>query len=442
MKKIRLDFLKYTSLNILAMVGLSIYILADTYFISKALGAIGLAALNFSIVIYTLIQGIGLMIGIGGAIDFTTRRSEGSNSGNESFLNALLIGVLISIIFLIMALFFGKKLSVFLGGDEFTLPAIKTYISTILGLSFFSILNNIILVFVRNDNNPRLAMIAMIISSLSNIILDYIFMFPLSMGIFGAAFATGLSPIISLCILMTHFKHSSFRFQLNKHKLDIKRLGKIIILGFPSFVTEFASSITLFTFNIIILRIAGNVGVAAYGVIANVAIIATGLFTGLAQGIQPLTSNYYAKSDINGLRTILKYSLTTSLMLSAIIYFTILMFSKNIVSAFNSQDNAALAMIAEVGLKIYFVGFIFAGLNIVLISFLSATSHTINAMTISILRSSVLLIPSVLFMSFFFGMYGVWASFTITELIVIILAYLIHTNRLRGNKQLKVYTQG
>lgn len=430
-EKKKFDFLKYTSLNILAMVGVSIYILADTYFISEALGAIGLTALNFAIVIFTLIQGVGNMVGIGGAIDFTLRKSENNNSENTSFQTTLFIGLLFSVTFLLIGFFFTTQLSLFLGADEDTLALTRTYISTILGFSPFFILNNILLSFVRNDNNPKLAMIAMIVSSFSNIILDYILMFPLSMGIFGAAFATGLSPIISLCILTTHFRHSGTSFQLNKYKLEIKRLSKIIILGLPSFVTEFASSITLFTFNIVILKIAGNIGVAAYGVIANVAIIATALFTGLAQGIQPLTSNYYARSDRDGLRNILKYSLVTSFLLSVTIYLIIFIFSSNIVSVFNGENNEVLAKIAEAGLKIYFTGFVFAGINIVLISFFSSTSNTVKAMAISILRSSLLLIPVVLLLSVLFGIYGVWVSFVVTELGVIVLTYLTYANPIK-----------
>ena len=94
MKKTKSDFFKYTSFNIIAMVGVSVYILADTFFISKVLGAVGLAALNFSIVIFTLIQGIGLMAGIGGAIDFSIKKSEKNSSGKTSLYNALSIGML------------------------------------------------------------------------------------------------------------------------------------------------------------------------------------------------------------------------------------------------------------------------------------------------------------------------------------------------------------
>lgn len=381
------------------------------------------------------------MVGIGGAIDFTLRKSD-NNSENTSFQSTLFIGLLFSAIFLLIGFFFTTQLSLFLGADEDTLVLTRTYISTILSFSPFFILNNIILAFVRNDNSPRLAMIAMIVSSFSNILLDYIFMFPLSMGIFGAALATGVSPIISLAILTAHLKYNSKSFRLNKCKLEIKRLVRIMILGLPACVTELASAITLFTFNIVILRIAGNIGVAAYGIIANVAIIATALFTGLAQGIQPLVSNYYGKSDRNGLRAILKYSLFTAISLAVMIYLIIAIYSSHLVSVFNGQNNEVLATIAETGLIIYFIGFIFAGINIVLISFFSATSNTAKAMVISILRSSLFLIPVVLLFSFFFGINGVWLSFVITEGGVTALTYLTYSNQLKWKKLINLSSMG
>lgn len=431
MKKTKSDFFKYTSFNIIAMVGVSIYILADTFFISKVLGAVGLAALNFSIVIFTLIQGVGLMAGIGGAIDFSIKKSEKNSSGKTSLYNALSIGMLFSAIFIVLGIFFTTQISLFLGADKYTLDLTKTYITTILWFSPFFILNNIVLAFVRNDNCPRLAMMAMIISSFSNIVLDYIFMFPLKMGIFGAAFATGLSPIISLLILATHFKYSSKNFQFSEEKIDVIGITRIVTLGFPSFITEFASAITLFIFNILILKIEGNTGVAAYGIIANVAIVVVAIFTGLAQGIQPLISNYYSRLDKNGVLITLKYSLVTSITLSVVIYIMIFIFSNNIVSVFNSENNELLKKIAEDGLKIYFTGFIFAGVNIVLVSFFSATSETSNAMVISVLRSSFLLIPVVIALSVFFGINGIWVSFVATELCVTALAYFKYSSSLK-----------
>lgn len=405
------------------MIGLSCYILADTFFVAKALGSLGLAALNFSIVVFTFLQGIGLMIGMGGAIDFSICKGKDKDEANKTFVHSLVVGGICSIFFVIIGVFFTTPLSRVLGADATTLSLTRTYLSTILIFSPFFILNNIMLAFIRNDQNPKLSMIAMLISSFSNVILDYIFMFPLSMGIFGAAFATGLSPIISLCILSLHLKKDC-SFRLCKCRISIKKIANMISLGFSSFVGELASSITLFTFNLIILGIAGNTGVAAYGIIANIAIIVTSIFTGVAQGIQPMTSEYYAKSDKKGIGSILRFSLLTGCILAVVIYLAILLFSNQIISLFNGEQNQTLAFIANEGIKIYFVGYFFAGINIIAASFFSAISNATKAMTISILRSSVMLIPIILIMSTVLKMNGVWLSFVITEFLVFLLTIM------------------
>ncbi len=423
MENIKLKFFKYTSLSILAMIGVSIFILADTYFISVALGPIGLAALNFSIVAFSLLQAVGLMIGIGGAIDFTFKSSNNSLK-NQSFTSSIVLGIIFATMFIIVGSFFSTDLALFLGADKTTLILTKTYITIILWFSPFFIFNNILLAFVRNDNSPKLATTAMIVGSFSNIILDYIFIFPLSMGILGAALATGLSAFISICILLIHFKNGKSNFVLTKSKVKLKDLKNIIVLGLPSFVTEFALTITMFTFNIVIMNILGNIGVAAYGIIANVAIIVIALFTGLAQGIQPLASHYYSISKMDSLKVVLKYSLVTSILMSITIYCSIVIFSSEIISFFNSQNNKELEEIAKTGFKIYFAGFLIGSINIVLVSFYNAIFKIKMAITISVLRSSILLIPFVLILSYTFGIKGVWASFLITEIIVIIIAYL------------------
>ncbi|WP_206458769.1 MATE family efflux transporter [Anaerovorax sp. IOR16] len=417
------NFIKYVSLNIIGMIGLSCYILADTFFIAKSLGTAGLAALNFSISIFSILQGLGLMIGIGGATRFSILKNNGkSEKSNSIFVHSLLIGALVSLFFVTIAIFFTKPLSVGLGADEVTLPLTKIYLTIILSFSPFFVLNNILLAFIRNDNNPKLSMTAMLINSFSNIILDYIFMFPLSMGIFGAAFATGLSPVISLGVLSLHFMNKKKGFHICKCKVRISIIIDIVLLGFSSFIGELASAISLITFNLVILRIEGNTGVAAYGIIANIALIAVAVFTGVAQGIQPLASEYYGKNDTKSLRSILQYGIITAFSLSLFIYLTVFCFSSTIVAAFNSECDNILAYIANKGLKVYFLGYFFAGINIVSTAFLSATSNSKQAMLISIMRSSILLVPSVLILSMTFKMNGVWLSFVSTEFLVFLIS--------------------
>lgn len=420
MKKLKVKFMKYVSLNVMGMIGISCYILADTLFVSKALGTVGLASLNFSIPVFSIIQGIGLMIGIGGATDYSINEQQ-KISNNTSFTQSLYLGGIMSIVFVLLGGFFAKDLSTLLGADEATLSLTKTYLTTIMLFAPFFICNNILLAFIRNDNNPKLSMIAMLTSSLANIILDYVFMFPFSMGIFGAALATSLSPIISLCILSTHFTQKNQNIHFVKSKILFSKIYHIMTLGLSSLIGELTSAISLITFNLIILRIDGNTGVAAYGIVANVALIATSIFTGISQGIQPLSSEYYGRGDMTLVNRILRYSMTTTIIFAVLIYTIVCIFTNDIVAIFNSEQNIKLMMIASQGMKIYFLGYLFAGINIVSSAFFSSISKAKQGMIISILRSALILIPAVLLLSIFFKMDGIWYSFVITELAVVII---------------------
>ncbi len=418
-------FLKYVSLNTIGMIGLSCYILADTFFVSSALGSNGIAALNFSISIYCIINGLGLMIGIGGATKYSILKSKNEDeSANSIFSNTVIIGFVLGIILLTVGVFFATPISKLLGANGDTLTMTSDYLSTILCFSPFFILNNIMLAFIRNDKKPRLSMIAMLMGSFSNIVLDYVFMFPLSMGMFGAAFATGLAPIISLCILSLHFIRKNNSFKFIKCKIDIYNILNIFGLGLSSFITEVSSGIVLILFNLVILEISGIVGVAAYGIIANVALVVTSIFTGIAQGIQPLLSEGYGNDDAKLIKTVLKYAIYLSIGLATVIYVLTFILSRDIISIFNSENNIELITIANNGLRLYFIGFLFAGFNIITSAFLSSIEEMKSAFIISIMRGCIAIIPCLFIFKMILGINGVWLSFVFSEFITTMVAIL------------------
>jgi len=425
-KSILREFSKYVSLNVLGMICLSCYIIVDTFFISKALGAIGLAALNFSIVIFSIMHGFGLMVGIGGATRYSVLRSKGRHDKVDSiFTHSLLTGLTLAVIFVVTGLFLTVPISKMLGADLTTLPLTEVYIRTILLFAPFFFLNNILVAFIRNDNNPKLAMAGMVTGSFTNIALDFIFLFPLNMGMFGAALATGLSLVLSVCVLSLHFWKRKNEFSLCKCKIRIKKIINIMFLGSSAFVGELSFAISLITFNLVILNIAGNIGVAAYGIVANIALIAITIFTGIAQGIQPLVSRGHGSGDSFLIKKVLKYAVIVVFSISLLVYCFIYIYSDFIVSIFNSEANSILASLANNGLKLFFTGILFAGINIVAAAFFSAITDAKTGLIISILRSCVILIPMVIVLSMILQMNGVWLSFVITELIVCVLSVVM-----------------
>ncbi len=422
-KSIYKSFLEYVSLNILGMIGLSCYILADTFFISKALGAVGIAALNFSIPIYSVVHGIGLMIAMGGATRFSILKAQKDPSRADMvFTHSAGIGLLLGIVFMILGMIGSQLLAEVLGADHTTLGMTNTYLKTILSFSPLFILNNIVLAFVRNDNNPNLSMIAMLIGSFSNIILDYIFMFPMDLGMFGAAFATGLAPMISMGVLSIHFMKKKNSFRLTRGRVHLSILGQIFGLGLSSFINEVSSAVVLITFNLVILGLKGNIGVASYGIVANIALVGIAVFTGIAQGIQPLVSKEYGARSYERLKMIIKLALPTSLVIAGLIYISIFSYADRIVGVFNSEQNLEIAQMAKEGLRVYFLGFFFAGINIIMATYYSATEQARDAFVISITRGFVIIIPFVLILSRLWSMTGVWVAFVLTEGVVTILA--------------------
>ena len=428
------NFLKYMSLNVLGMIGLSCYILADTFFVSKALGANGLAALNFSISIYCIVSGAGLMIGMGGATKYAILKAQNEHeAANAMFTHTFMLGVGVGIVFALIGMFLTTPIAKLLGADQSTLSMTVTYLTTILCFAPCFILNNVFIAFIRNDGSPKLSMAAMLVGSLSNILLDYVFIFPFSMGMFGAAFATGLAPVISMGILSLHFikKHNQFRFV--RSKIRIKYIGDVLSLGLSAFITEVSSGVVLIVFNLVILGLEGNVGIAAYGIVANFALVGTAIFTGIAQGIQPLASNGYGMKDQKMLKHLLGYAFILSSVIATMMYVLVFIGSENIIAAFNSENNRALIPIATDGFKLYFMGFFFAGLNIIACAFLSATEQPRKAFLISIIRGCVAIIPLVFILSRLLGMKGVWLSFVFAEIIAatFTIVHLFHLKKLR-----------
>ncbi len=413
------EFLKYSSLNVLGMIALSCYILADTFFVSKALGANGLTALNLAIPVYNFINGSGLMIGMGGGTKYAIFKSQGRmKEASHAFTNAAALTALIAACFFLLGLFASAPIARMLGADDNVFGMSRTYLQVLLLFAPMFMTNNLMLCFIRNDGAPQLSMAAMITGSLSNVVLDYVFMFPLGMGIFGAVLATGLAPVISILVQSSYLLTKKNQFHLVRCRLSAGLSLGIFSSGLPSLITEVSSGIVIIIFNRIILGLEGNTGVAAYGVIANLSLVVIAIYTGISQGIQPILSSNYGKGIRENVQAILRYAGTTVVILSAGIYLCMFFGAEPITAIFNSEKNQILQEIAEAGLKIYFTGCVFAGLNIILSVYFTSTERPLPAQIISVMRGFIVIIPMSFLLSAIAGLPGVWASFPATEFLV------------------------
>ncbi len=241
-----------------------------------------------------------------------------------------------------------------LGADAQVLELTDTYLRWLLLFGPAFVFNDIFLCFVRNDESPQLSMMAMLIGSFANIVLDYIFIFPLEMGIFGAILATGCSPIISMALMLPHWIQKKNTFHFCRMKPGVRIAGNVLALGVPSLIAQISTGIVIITFNYIIMSLEGNVGVAAYGVIANIALVILAVFTGIAQGSQPLLSRFHGKNDRKQMKKVLRYGMFTMVVLSVLLYLLTFFFADPITAIFNTEGRARLQQIAVQGLKLYF----------------------------------------------------------------------------------------
>lgn len=420
-------FIKYVSLNVLGMIGLSCYILADTFFVARGIGSDGLTALNIAIPIFNFVNGIGLMLGMGSATKYAILKAQNKNNeANIVFTNSLIYILIISVLFITLSILFTSHIAYILGARGNIHSMTNIYIKMILLFSPMFMLNNVLLGFVRNDNHPRLAMIAMLMGSLFNIVFDYIFIFPFNMGIFGAVLATVFSPVVSILILSILFIKKKNTFFIVKPNISFRKFFEISSLGVSFLITEVSSGFVILAFNIIILNIAGNVGVAAYGITANIALVIIAIFTGMGQGAQPIISiNYNNQDNIN---KIYKYAVILSTSISIFVYIITYLFANEITSIFNRDNIEELQKISVNGLRIYFTAFIFVGYNIITCVYFSSRDKAKQAFIISILRGFIFIMPSIFILSSIFNMTGVWLSFPVAEILTSIFAFIFFIN--------------
>ncbi|OAD86682.1 MATE efflux family protein [Clostridiales bacterium KLE1615] len=413
---------QYIAPNILAMVGMSCYILADTFFIATSQGTNGITALNLALPIYGLIFAIGSMIGTGSAIRYTLAKATGQQETKKYFSNALIWDAIVSVIFIAAGLFFPGQVMRVMGADAVIEAIGIPYIRIVLCFTPFFMMNYAFTAFVRNDNAPHIAMAATLLSSLFNIVFDYVFMFPLGMGMTGAALATAVSPIVSILICMVHYLSPKSSVAFHFMVPSVKMLISSCSLGVVAFVGEIASAVTTMVFNFVLLGLDGNTAVAAYGVIANTALVGTAIFNGVSQGLQPLASEAHARGEEHEKHQILIKSIVTGIILSIVLIGGVWFFASDITSAFNSEHSAQLAAYAIPGIRIYFIGFFAAGINIICAGFLSATDHAKESSIVAISRGIIAIIIFALVLPTFLGITGVWLAFPAAEAVTLLLA--------------------
>lgn len=427
---IRGEVSHYIWRNIVAMLGTSLYVIIDTLFISIAAGPLGLTTLNLALPVFNIFNATGLLLGVGGATMFALykirRPQKVATLYSDLMITAFILGLIIAGLINI----FPARVVTFLGANGATRSLAITYIRISAWAGPIVMCNYISINFIRNDENPTLTMLASVIQTICVIIIDWILIFGLNLKMAGAALAYVTSPAISLLVLSHHRHFANRKLKLFWHVPNWHLIITTIRLGFASALNELSTGVSIYAFNHVLLTLANNYAVSAYGVISNIVLVVMSIANGIALGVQPIASREYGLKNYHNVVTALKVGIVTSLVASILEFTLLIGFKIPIINIFNSRHSVQLLHYAANGLPIYFTSIIFTALNILFILFLTSQGLSRAAFSLSLLRGYIVLLPMIFIMAHFGGINGVWAAVPVSEFIVCIIGGMVVGQRI------------
>lgn len=426
--KPRTLFAKYAIPQMIGLLFNSVYVIVDGIFIGNRLGRDAMAAAAISVPFVEILIALSMAVASGAGVLISGQLARGEkNKALRTFLAAILCAATFGGIIIVLGNIFIHPLAELLGSTPQIHAEAVRYLWYIVTFSPFLLFSFLLGGLARNDGRPKLAMIALATGSISNIILDYVFMYPLNMGIAGAALATAVGPIFSVSILLPHFLLKKGQLYFAKAHIRFYHIKYILMLGFPSFIMEFTIGIVTFVYNFAIVKHGyGEIGLAAYLIIGYLMLIILTLFLGMAEGLQPVFSYFAGAGEQNRSQEMRRFAVKVFLSAGILCYLLIVVFSRNFYSIFSPDDLELINFATSKSIP-YFCGFFLAGYNILMISYWQSSQKTKCALTVSLSRSIVWPILLTMLLPLFFGNEAIWLCHSLSEGITACTAFVLLT---------------
>lgn len=425
--KTRTLFVRYAIPQMIGLLFNSVYMIVDGVFIGNVLGRDSMAAAAVAVPLIEILIALSMAVASGAGILISgLLAQQEKQKALEVFDTALLSAAAIGALVAAGGNLFLDPLAEALGATAQIHAQATEYIRYIVTFSPFLLFSFLLSGLARNDGCPRLAMAALAVGSVSNIVLDYVFMCPLHMGIGGAALATAIGPVLSVLILLPHFLRKTGALYFSVPRVRAAYFWRIAALGVPSFVMEFTIGILTFVYNIAIVRYGyGEIGLAAYLVIGYLMLLFLTLFLGMAEGLQPVFSYFTGAGAAARCRALRRFATVVFLTVGIVCYGGIVLFSHAFFALFNPGDLELIRFAADRSLP-YFCGFFLAGYNILMISFWQSTQRTGHALLISLSRSVLVLPLLVAVLPLLWGGEMLWLCHSLSEALTAALAFALH----------------
>ena len=416
-------YFKYLSAAFGSAMITSIYSIVDMAMVGQYQGPEGTAALAVVAPVWNIIYSLGLLMGIGGSVIFSTKRGSKRNDGSENqYFTAALIGsVVLSVLTWAGILLFERPILSFFGADESLLELAQRYMRPIKLVFPLFLFNQMLAAFLRNDGNPGMATLGVLSGGVFNIFGDYFFVFACDMGIYGAGLATAIGAGISFIVMLTHFFSRKNTLRLVRPEQLLKKLGEISVTGFATFFIDVAMGILTVLFNRQIMRYLGANALAVYGPIIQVSTFVQCCAYSVGQAAQPIISTNFGAGKCDRINQTLRLALLTTAFFG--LFWTALsMACPNLyVRIFMSPTPEILAMAPGI-IRTYALSFLLLPFNIFSTYYFQAIMKPMAAFAVSVARGLVISGALIMLLPLFGSADLLWYAMPITELVVMIYA--------------------
>ena len=420
---------KFLTASMASAMVMSIYSFVDTIAVGQSEGPAGAAAMAVITPLYGVLIFLGILCGVGGSVLYGNARGEGKEEKANALFTAA-TGLMLFLILLVWIIFalLHQQIFTFFGADAELMPKVMEYARWLIWFLPVFILPTFISSFIRNDGAPGLAMAAVIIGGCVNIFGDWFFVFPLGLGMTGAAIATVLGTSVQVIIMCIHFFTKKCTLRMVKPNHVKPAICQTLGIGFGASVLDLGTVILSIIINNQIMRYGDTNALAVYGVVATITSLFQALYCGVGQAIQPIVSANCGAMQADRIKQVWKMSLTTVIVLG--IGFTAVgeLFPTQIVRLFMDVTPEVLTVASGI-IRPFFLLFLFLGVTVLATYHLQSIMHGRMSMMIAVLRSVVISVLLIYILPLFMGILGVWVAMPISELIVAVIAMLYVHNR-------------
>lgn len=421
--KIRPMYFKYLAAAFGSAMITSVYSIVDTAMVGQYHGPQGTAALAIVAPVWNIIYSLGLLMGIGGSVIFSTKRGNKKSNGSENqyFTTALIGSILLAILTWMSILFFEGPILTFFGANASLLQLAHQYMIPIKYVFPLFLFNQMLAAFLRNDKNPGLATFAVLFGGIFNVFGDYFFVFTCNMGIYGAGLATAIGSVFSFLAMLTHFISHKNTLRLVKADKLFHKLKKICITGFSTFFIDVAMGILTVLFNRQIMKYLGANALAIYGPIIQVSTFVQCCAYSVGQASQPIISTNYGANKGERIKETLHLALLTTTFFLA--FWTILSIAcPNVyIRIFMTPSDKILEMAPTI-IRTYALSFLLLPFNIFSTYYFQALMQAKAAFVVSVARGLVISGLCIVLLPKLVSADAIWFTMPITEFVIILYA--------------------